>query len=155
MSSPSSLSPQYKILLITLLCLRLCQGVCLNIRHLDDETPAAAVVLTPTPEHKRHGYHRAELIGAWIIITVVPVACIVFFCATAPRVRQREILFKLFHRDGVFNAPAAAVEMKDLELGSTAGSSSSPRAAGSSSWWDRLRGRSKAAARAGGGMAAT
>ncbi|KAF4663943.1 hypothetical protein FOZ61_001272 [Perkinsus olseni] len=155
MSSPSYLSPQYKILLITLLCLRLCQGVCLNIRHLDDDTPAAAVVPTPTPEHKRHGYHRAELIGAWIIITVVPVACIVFFCATAPRVRQREILFKLFHRDGVFNAPAAAVEMKDLELGSTAGSSSSPRAAGSSSWWDRLRGRSKAAARAGGGMAAT
>ncbi|KAF4740965.1 Suppressor of G2 allele of SKP1, partial [Perkinsus olseni] len=155
MSSPSSLSPQYKILLITLLCLRLCQGVCLNIRHLDDETPAAAVVPPPTPEHKRHGYHRAELIGAWIIITVVPVACIVFFCVTAPRVRQREILFKLFHRDAVFTAPAAAVEMKDLELGSTAGSSSSPRAAGSSSWWDRLRGRSKAAARAGGGMAAT
>ncbi|KAF4738686.1 WD repeat domain 54, partial [Perkinsus olseni] len=153
MRTPSSLSPQYKILLITLLYLRLCQGVCLSSRHLDDETPAAAVVPTPTPEHKRHGYHRAELIGAWIIITVVPVACIVFFCATAPRVRQREILFKLFHRDAVFNAPAAAaVEMKDLEVGST---SSSPRATSSGSWWDRLRGRSKAAARAGGGMAAT
>mmetsp|Transcript_11515 Transcript_11515/g.11400 ORF Transcript_11515/g.11400 Transcript_11515/m.11400 type:complete len:170 (+) Transcript_11515:3-512(+) len=135
------------LLFITLLCFQLSQGVYVDIRHLDDE--ATAAVPSPTSEHKRHGYHRSELIGAWIVMTVVPLACIVFFCATAPRVRQRELLFKLFHRDGVYTQPSM-VEMEDLEAGPT--TQGPPR---QSSWWDRLWGRSRAAAQAGTGMAAT